>query len=101
MITARSFQQQPLSTVSGQASGSTASTIFTAMITAVAGVSAMTPTWPQLAVPAAVFAGIELQVRLVEEPYLRSTHGAAYTGYTARTGRFLPGLGRVSPPARA
>jgi protein-S-isoprenylcysteine O-methyltransferase Ste14 len=67
--------------------------IFTAMITAVAGLTAMTPTWPQLLVLLTVIAGIELQVRAVEEPYLRSTHGPAYTDYTSRTGRFLPMLG--------
>ena len=37
--------------------------------------------------------GIEWQVRLVEEPHLCRVHGRAYTDYTARVGRFLPGLG--------
>lgn len=44
-------------------------------------------------------AGIEVQVRQVEEPYLRRVHGRAYTDYSARVGRFLPGLGRT-PDAR-
>ncbi|MBO3736589.1 methyltransferase family protein [Actinoplanes flavus] len=69
--------------------------IFTAMLTATAGITAMTPTWPQLLVLAAVFAGIELQVRVVEEPYLQATHGPAYVAYTRRTGRFLPGIGKA------
>lgn len=69
--------------------------VFTAMITATAGITAMTPTWAQLLTLAAVVIGIELQVRVVEEPYLRAAHGGAYDNYTHRTGRFLPGLGRT------
>jgi hypothetical protein len=37
---------------------------------------------------------VELQVRFVEEPYLVRVHGDAYTAYSARVGRFLPGIGR-------
>ncbi|GGN94359.1 hypothetical protein GCM10010112_83590 [Actinoplanes lobatus] len=69
--------------------------IFTAMIIAMAGITAMTPTWPQLLVLAAVIAALELQVRTVEEPYLRTAHGETYTGYTRRTGRFLPRIGQT------
>lgn len=36
-------------------------------------------------------AAVETQVRLVEEPYLRTVHGEAYTNYCQRVGRFLPG----------
>jgi protein-S-isoprenylcysteine O-methyltransferase Ste14 len=71
--------------------------IFTAMITATAGITAMTPTWPQILVLAMVIAGIGLQVRAVEEPYLKATHGADYEAYTRRAGRFLPGIGRSRP----
>jgi protein-S-isoprenylcysteine O-methyltransferase Ste14 len=38
----------------------------------------------------------ELQLRLVEEPYLASTHGSSYIDYATRTGRFLSGLGRLT-----
>jgi len=38
--------------------------------------------------------GIELQVRVVEEPYLLRTHGDAYRRYAERVGRFAPGIGR-------
>jgi protein-S-isoprenylcysteine O-methyltransferase Ste14 len=38
-------------------------------------------------------AGVEVQVRLVEEPYLREAHGDSYTAYAAKTGRFVPRLG--------
>ena len=45
--------------------------------------------------------GIQLQVRLVEEPYLSRVHGVRYQAYAARAGRFLPGLGRLTHrPAR-
>ena len=49
---------------------------------------------------AAAIAGIELEVRFVEEPYLLSAHGAAYA-YTARVGRFPPGVGRRVLPEEA
>ncbi len=48
-----------------------------------------------LASAALVFASIELQVRKVEEPYLRELHGGAYENYVARVGRFFPYLGRL------
>lgn len=43
---------------------------------------------------------LELQVRGVEEPYLARVHGEVYLDYTARVGRFLPGLG-LRPRAAA
>lgn len=36
----------------------------------------------------------EVQIRLVEEPYLARVHGDRYRSYAARTGRFVPGIGR-------
>jgi protein-S-isoprenylcysteine O-methyltransferase Ste14 len=36
---------------------------------------------------------IELQVRVVEEPYLLTVHGDAYRDYLAGVGRFVPGVG--------
>jgi protein-S-isoprenylcysteine O-methyltransferase Ste14 len=42
---------------------------------------------------------IEVQVRVVEEPYLAVTHGAAYRDYFAAVGRFPPGIGRRRRPA--
>lgn len=44
----------------------------------------------------ALVGALEVQVRLVEEPYLRRMHGTAHEGYTRRVGRFVPGLGRLS-----
>jgi protein-S-isoprenylcysteine O-methyltransferase Ste14 len=40
--------------------------------------------------------GIEVQVRLVEEPYLLAFHGASYREWVAATGRFVPRLGVVT-----
>ncbi|GAA4900191.1 methyltransferase family protein [Streptomonospora salina] len=42
-------------------------------------------------------AAVQIQVRLVEEPYLLDTHGGAYRDYAARTGRFVPLVGRLRP----
>jgi protein-S-isoprenylcysteine O-methyltransferase Ste14 len=39
--------------------------------------------------------GVELQVRLVEEPHLRATHLDTYTAYARRTGRFVPQIGKL------
>lgn len=39
--------------------------------------------------------GMELQVRRVEEPHLRRIHPSAWPRYASRTGRFLPGVGRI------
>ncbi|MEU0465421.1 isoprenylcysteine carboxylmethyltransferase family protein [Amycolatopsis sp. NPDC006131] len=69
--------------------------IFTAMTAAFLGLAAMVPNLVALAGLALLLIGIETQVRLVEEPYLRHIHGAAYADYASRVGRFLPGLGRL------
>jgi protein-S-isoprenylcysteine O-methyltransferase Ste14 len=39
----------------------------------------------------------QIQVRLVEEPYLLRVHGQAYRDYGTRTGRFVPWIGRFPP----
>ena len=41
--------------------------------------------------------GIHLQVKYVEEPYLRKLHGAEYGAYMGRAGRFLPRLPKDLP----
>ncbi|TFV47498.1 isoprenylcysteine carboxylmethyltransferase family protein [Blastococcus sp. TF02A-35] len=76
--------------------------IFTAMALAQVGMLLLVPTWLSLAALAALIAAVELQVRAVEEPYLRRVHGGAYVAYAARTGRFVPRVGRdASNPAEA
>ena len=73
--------------------------IFTAMVIAQVGTALMAPTWLSLVGAALLVAGVELQVRLVEEPYLHRVHGTAYARYAARTGRFLPRVGRLAHTA--
>lgn len=70
--------------------------IFTAMIATALGLAAMVPNLVSLFGLALTVFAIEMQVRAVEEPYLRRLHGTAYTTYAARVGRFLPGLGRLA-----
>lgn len=67
--------------------------IFTAMVAAQLGVVLMVPTWVSVLALLALVIAVQLQVRAVEEPYLRSVHGATYDGYATGTGRFLPGVG--------
>jgi protein-S-isoprenylcysteine O-methyltransferase Ste14 len=43
---------------------------------------------------AAFVTAMQIQVKLVEEPHLEQAHGDAYRRYAARTGRFLPRIGR-------
>ena len=67
--------------------------IFTAMVVAQLGVVLMVPTWVSVLALVVLVVAVQLQVRAVEEPYLRSVHGDAYGTYSAATGRFLPGIG--------
>ena len=69
--------------------------IFTAMLLAAVGFALMVGNWVAIAGLLALIAALEVQVRAVEEPYLAATHGDAYRGYAATTGRFLPGVGRL------
>ncbi len=69
--------------------------IFTSMGIYLVGLLLVLPT-PATIIAVALFAvGIHLQVRHVEEPYLLRTHGDTYRRYASRTGRFVPGLGRL------
>ena len=68
--------------------------IYTAMMVGWTGFSLMVPTWLAFAAVIAIVLGLELQVRLVEEPYLRRTHASEYAAYASRVGRFVPGVGR-------
>lgn len=69
--------------------------IFAAMLPASVGLTLMVPSSVALAGLAALFVALELQVRVVEEPYLLRAHGSEYASYAARVGRFLPGCGRL------
>ena len=69
--------------------------IFTAMSTALAGLVVATPTVLTAAGLVCLVVAVQLQVRVVEEPYLLATHGKTYAAYAARVGRFVPGAGRL------
>ena len=67
-----------------------------AELTAV-GIALLVPNAFSLAMLAAFVTAHQIQVRVVEEPYLLRVHGAAYRRYAERTGRFVPGIGRLQP----
>lgn len=70
--------------------------IFSAMLLTGAGFVALTPNALALAGFVALLAGIELQVRFVEEPHLLRLHGERYRIYARRVGRFVPSFGTLS-----
>ena len=67
------------------------------MLTAT-GLTLMVPNLVALAGLAALLRAIQLQVRVVEEPYLQRLHGDSYSAYADTVGRFLPGIGRIQRP---
>ena len=69
--------------------------IFSGMIAVALGLALLVPNALALLAVAALVAGVEIQVRLVEEPYLVKQHGDAYLFWARRTGRFAPGFGRL------
>jgi protein-S-isoprenylcysteine O-methyltransferase Ste14 len=71
--------------------------IYSGMIPFVWGIALLVPNTVGLAGAVCVTVAVELQTRLVEEPYLLRTHGEAYAEYAARVGRFVPGVGRIRP----
>ena len=70
--------------------------IFSAMLLASAGLVLLVPNVVSVAALLVLVVALQVQVRLVEEPYLESVHGDAYRTYRARSGRFLPARARRS-----
>ncbi|WP_024803293.1 isoprenylcysteine carboxylmethyltransferase family protein [Nocardia sp. BMG51109] len=68
--------------------------VFAAMIAVATGITPVAPNPVAVVSPVLLVATIELQVRVVEEPYLAATHGDACRDYTT-VARFLPGIGRI------
>jgi protein-S-isoprenylcysteine O-methyltransferase Ste14 len=66
--------------------------IFSAMAITATGLMLMVPTVVSLFGLLALTVALQLQVRVVEEPYLRRTHGEAYEKYCGNAGRFVPRL---------
>ena len=67
--------------------------IFTAMLVFGLGIALVTPNVVAIVGFVLLVVTIELQVRVVEEPYLLTVHGDAYRDYLAGVGRFVPGVG--------
>ncbi|MDP9188526.1 MAG: isoprenylcysteine carboxylmethyltransferase family protein [Actinomycetota bacterium] len=71
--------------------------IYTFMIVTWTGFALLVPTWVALAAGVLLVAGIQIQVRAVEEPHMIRTHGETYLEWACRVGRFVPGIGRLRP----
>jgi protein-S-isoprenylcysteine O-methyltransferase Ste14 len=69
--------------------------IFAAMIPAFTGITLLAPNIVTITAVILLTLALELHVRLIEEPYLQRVHGEQYAAYSARVGRFLPGIGRL------
>jgi protein-S-isoprenylcysteine O-methyltransferase Ste14 len=69
--------------------------ILTTTAATAVGLALMVPNLVALSMLVAFVLAMEIQVRLVEEPYLLGVHGDRYRAYAARIGRFLPGIGRM------
>lgn len=67
--------------------------IFTATCICTLGLVLLLPSWLAAAALLALIVAIELQVRLVEEPYLLRVHAETYASWASHVGRFFPGLG--------
>ena len=80
--------------VTGGPYGHVRNPIYTAMLVTTLGVASMVPNGLTCLAFVLMLAGLEVQVRLVEEPYLAQRHGESFRAYTKTVGRFLPGIGR-------
>ncbi|HET8639258.1 MAG TPA: isoprenylcysteine carboxylmethyltransferase family protein [Solirubrobacterales bacterium] len=69
--------------------------IYSAMLPTVLGLVLMVPNALAVAAIITLAVGLELQVRVVEEPYLLRVHGRPYAEYASRVGRFVPGVGKL------
>jgi protein-S-isoprenylcysteine O-methyltransferase Ste14 len=86
--------EQGTSLVTGGLFALSRNPIYAAMVVAWIGFFLMVPTIPALVGIVLVALALEGQVRFVEEPFMRRTHGTAYEAYERRVGRFVPGVGR-------
>jgi protein-S-isoprenylcysteine O-methyltransferase Ste14 len=69
--------------------------IYAAMIPSFTGIALLAPNAVTIAGAVLLTVALELQTRLIEEPYLATAHGERYAVYAARVGRFLPAIGRL------
>lgn len=69
--------------------------IYLGMLTTLAGLSILLPTFVSIALCLGVVWCVRTQV-LLEEEYLQQTYGDEFRAYASRIGRFVPGLGKLS-----
>lgn len=67
--------------------------IYTGMVAYAVAHVGLTPSPSAVLAAVAMVAGVQLQVRSVEEPYLARLHGDDYRTWAEVSGRFVPGLG--------
>ncbi len=72
--------------------------IFSAMLLVTIGLVTIVPSVVAFVGLVALLVALELQVRIVEEPYLLRTQGEPYAAYARRVGRFVPGIGGLRGP---
>lgn len=68
--------------------------IFAGIALLALGLLILWPNAASFASLALLVIGVELQVRFVEEPYLKTVHGGAWLRWAQRVGRFVPYVGR-------
>jgi protein-S-isoprenylcysteine O-methyltransferase Ste14 len=73
--------------------------IYSGLIVTMVGVVLMVPNPVALAGVFTLALSLELQVRLLEEPYLDALNSETFDAYAIGVGRFLPGVGRRHPTA--
>lgn len=69
--------------------------IFAAMLVGTLGLAMLVPNATGLGALVVTTVGIQVQVRRIEEPYLRIVHGAGYEAWGRSVGRFVPGIGHL------
>jgi protein-S-isoprenylcysteine O-methyltransferase Ste14 len=67
--------------------------IYTGALISLAGLTLAVPNALAIAGLTAAFVGVEILVRLIEEPHLLRVHGERYADYARAAGRFVPALG--------
>ncbi|HET9346210.1 MAG TPA: isoprenylcysteine carboxylmethyltransferase family protein [Candidatus Limnocylindrales bacterium] len=72
--------------------------ILTSTFVTALGIALVVPNVLAALMLAGIVLAQQVQVRLVEEPYLLRVHGDVYRRYAAVTGRFVPGVGRLRFP---
>jgi protein-S-isoprenylcysteine O-methyltransferase Ste14 len=82
--------------VTGGLFGHVRNPIFTGMVAFGLGLAVLVPNVPTVVGAVLALVTVEAQVRVVEEPNLIAVHGEPYRRWAAATGRFLPGLGRLT-----